>query len=119
MPTMTLFAEAAAPANGGAAPEAPATPFFANPLFLFGMLALFFVVVILPAKRREKRDAAALFAGIKAGSRVILGGGIVGVVVRVKDGEDEVVVRSEDSKFRVLRTSIVRVLGDEVPTETK
>lgn len=117
MPTLTLFAEAAA---GGAAPDAaPATPFFANPLFLIGLLALFFVVVILPAKRREKRDAAAMFAGIKAGSRVLLGGGIVGTIVRVKDGEDELVVKSEDSKFRVLRSSIVRVLGDETTPETK
>ncbi len=116
-PTFTLFAEAVAPA-GGAEPAAQA-PSMTSFLLPIGLLALFYVVVMLPASRRQKREAAAMFAGIKAGSRVLLGGGIVGTIVRVKDGEDEVVVKSEDSKFRVLRSSIVRVLGDETPTEVK
>ena len=113
-PTLTLFAEVAAPA-GGADPAAPAAPSMTSFLLPIGLLALFYVVVMLPASRRQKREAAAMFAGVKAGSRVLLGGGIVGTIVRVKDGEDEVVVKSEDSKFRVLRSSIVRVLGDETP----
>ena len=116
-PTFTLLAEASA--VDPAAPAAPATPFFMNPIFLVGMFALFYVVVMLPNSRRQKREAAAMFAGMKAGSRVLLGGGIVGTIVRAKDGEDELVVKSEDSKFRVLRSSVVRVLGDETPPEVK
>ena len=116
-PTFTLLAEAAA--VDPAAPAAPATPFFMNPIFLVGMFALFYVVVMLPNSRRQKRETAAMFAGMKAGSRVLLGGGIVGTIVRAKDGEDELVVKSEDSKFRVLRSSVVRVLGDETPPEVK
>lgn len=116
-PTFTLLAEAA-PA-GGVDPAAPATPFFLNPIFLIGMFALFYVVVMLPNSRRQKRETAAMFAGMKAGSRVQLGGGILGTIVRVKDGEDEIVVKSEDSKFRVLRSSVVRVLGDETAPEVK
>ncbi len=118
MPTLTLYAEAATPA-GGAEPGQAQAPSFTSFLLPIGLMALFYVVVMLPASRRQKREAAAMFAGIKAGSRVLLGGGIVGTIVRVKDGEDEVVVKSEDSKFRVLRSSIVRVLGDETPTEPK
>jgi len=113
--TSTLFAEAAAPEPG---PPAQA-PSFTSFLLPIGLMALFYVVVMLPASRRQKREAAAMFAGIKAGSKVQLGGGILGTVVRVKDGDDEVVVKSEDSKFRVLRSSIVRVMGDETPPETK
>jgi preprotein translocase subunit YajC len=110
-----LLADGEAPADGAAQP----VPFFMNPLFLIGMFGLFYVVVMLPARRREKRDAAAMFASMKAGSKVILTGGIVGTIVKVKDGEDEVVVRSEESKFRVLRSSVVRVIADDAAAETK
>ena len=112
--TFTLLAEAA-PAE----PAAQGPPSMTSFLLPIGLMALFYLVVMLPASRRQKREAAALFAGIKAGSKVQLGGGILGTVVRVKDGEDEIVVKSEDSKFRVLRSSVVRVLGDETAPEVK
>jgi len=119
MPTTSALIAQAAPAPAAGDPAAQATPFFMNPIFVIGMFALLYVVVLLPATRRQKREAAAQLAGIKAGSKVQLGGGILGTVVRVKDGEDEIVVKSEDSKFRVLRSSVVRVMADETPAETK
>ena len=33
------------------------------------------------------------------------------MVVSAKDGEDEIVIRSEDSKFRIKRNVVVQVLG--------
>lgn len=97
--------------------EQPQVPFFANPLFLIAMFGLFFVVVMLPAQRRQKREQAAMMASIKMGTKVLTTSGIYGTVVKVKDGEDEVVIRSEDSKLKIVRTSIARVLGED--TETK
>jgi len=89
-----------------------------NPLLLMGLMVLFFFVVMWPAQRRAKREQQQMLAGIKPGSRIVTTAGIVGKVVKAKDGEDEITVQSEDTKLRVLRSSVMRVLGDE-PAESK
>ena len=114
-----LGQEGIAPAAGAPAAEGGGMPFFANPLFLIALMGLFFLVVMLPAQRRQKREAAQMLANLKAGSKVIVGGGIVGTIVKIKDGEDEIVVKSEDAKLRFLRSSIVRVLSDDAATTTE
>ena len=108
-----LFAEDPAPAAGKPAD----VPFFMNPIFMIAMFGLFFLVVMLPAQRRQKREAAKLLESIKPGIKVATASGIIGTIVNMKDGSDEVTIRSEDSKLRVLRTAITRVLGED--TETK
>lgn len=116
MKLTAIIAEAEVPA--AAAKEPPQVPFFMNPLFLIAMFGLFFVVVMLPAQRRQKREAAALLAAIKMGSKVLTTSGIYGTVVKIKDGEDEVVIRSEDSKLKIVRSSIARVLGEEADVKS-
>lgn len=105
----------------GPAPKQDAAPasLFSSPLFLPGLLLLFFVVVIWPNIRRQKRDQAALLANVKTGAKVITSAGIVGTVIKAKDGEDEVTIRSEDARLRVLRSSIVRVVGTDDTAEVK
>ena len=93
-------------------------PFFANPLFLIVAMGLFFVVVMLPAQRRQAKEQAAMLAALKLGSKVVTSSGIVGTVVKLKDGEDEITIRSEDAKLRILRSTVTRVVGEET-TETK
>jgi len=105
-------------AEGDAPKEQPQAPFFANPLFLVAMFGLFFLVVMLPASRRQKREAAALLAAIKMGSKVLTTSGIYGTVVKIKDGEDEVVIRSEDSKLKIIRSSIARVVGEDTDVKS-
>ena len=106
-------------AQDPAAPKQPAeVPFYLNPLFLMALMVLFFFVVMWPAQRRAKREQQQMLANVKAGSRVVTTAGIVGKVVKAKDGEDEITVQSEDTKLRVLRSSVMRVLGDE-PAESK
>jgi preprotein translocase subunit YajC len=106
-------------AQDPAAPKQQAeVPFYLNPLLLMGLMVLFFFVVMWPAQRRAKREQQQMLAGIKPGSRVVTTAGIVGKVVKAKDGEDEITVQSEESKLRVLRSSVMRVLGDE-PAESK
>ena len=91
----------------------PQAPFFATPAFMLVMVVMFVVLVILPSGRRQRREQAALLASIKRGSKVLTGAGIVGTVVGIKDGEDEIVIRSEDTKLRVKRSAIVQVLGSD------
>ena len=104
---MLLFAEA--PQGQGAGE----LPFFMNPMFLMLMMGLFFVVIVLPQGRRQRREQEQLLAGLKPGTKVLTAAGIIGIVVTVKDGEDEITLRSADSKFKVLKSSVTRVLGEE------
>lgn len=91
-------------------------PFWANPMFLLAMLVLFWVVIILPMSRRQKKEQATMMSSIARGARVVTNAGIVGEVVTAKDGEEEIVIRSEDTKLRILRSAVVKVLGG-APTE--
>jgi preprotein translocase subunit YajC len=81
------------------------------PFFLIGLMLLFWMVVILPMSRRQKKEQEQLLANLKRGTKVLTNGGIVGTVVTAKDGEDEIVIRSEDTKLRIKRSVVVQVLG--------
>jgi preprotein translocase subunit YajC len=86
-------------------------PFWANPMFLLAMLVLFWVVIILPMSRRQKKEQQTMLASITRGAKVVTSAGIVGTVVAAKEGEEEITIRSEDTRLRVLRSSVVKVLG--------
>jgi preprotein translocase subunit YajC len=97
----------------------PQIPFFLRPEVLMVLMGLFFVTVILPQGRRQRKEQEQLLATLKPGTKVVTQGGIVGTVVSVKDGEDEVTLRSADAKLKVLKSSVLRVLGEESVSEAK
>ena len=110
MSFFTLLAEAqdGQPAGGGGMFGNPMFPFF-----LIGLMLLFWVVVILPMSRRQKKEQEQLLATLKRGTKVLTNAGIVGTVVTARDGEDEIVIRSEDTKLRIKRNVVVQVLGSD------
>ncbi|CAN5413524.1 hypothetical protein BH11PLA2_BH11PLA2_27180 [soil metagenome] len=112
----TLFAQdtPAAPAGDKAAGAGP----LGNPLFFMVIMGLFMVTMMWLPARKQKKELAAMMAALKAGSKIVTTAGIIGTITKIKDGDDEVVIRSEDSKFKITRASIARVLGEEV-AETK
>lgn len=113
--TYSLIAQEPAPQN---APQ-PLGP--ANPVFIMAIGILFLVVVIMPMmNRKQKRELETLHASIKRGAKVVTNAMIVGVVVSAKDGEDEIVIKSEDSRLRVKRSAVIQVVGtDEAETAAK
>ncbi len=116
MPVM--FAQEPAPAQKAAG--ADAGPFGGGfPLLLILGLGLWIMVVMLPAERRRKKDQEKLVAELKPGKKVVTTGGIVGVVVTASDGDDELTIRSADSKLKVRRGNVVQVLGDDAPAAGK
>lgn len=128
-----MFAEGEAPAPAPAPgatgqpadPNAPAPQgggLFGGGIMSFApiiLLALFFLVVLLPAQRRQKREAAERLAKMKPGAKVVLNSGIVGKIVTIKDGEDEIVIKSDDTKLRVLRTAVATVVDETAPATTE
>ncbi|MCS6865111.1 MAG: preprotein translocase subunit YajC [Gemmataceae bacterium] len=108
MNTLTLLAQQDGPPGGGGMFASPLFPFF-----LIGLMLLFWVVVILPMSRRQKREQEQMLASLKRGMKVLTNAGIIGVIVTAKEGDEEIVIRSEDAKLRIRRNVVVQVLGSD------
>ncbi len=108
-----LIAEDPAPAAPAGKPPEP--PFYMTMPFMIAMFGLFFLVVILPQSRRKNREAKKMMENLKPGAKVVTASGIIGSVVKIKEGGTEVVIRSEDAKFCVLKSAITSVIAEETP----
>lgn len=85
-----------------------------TPLFILALVMLFIMIVVMPAQsRRQRREQEKLLSALKRGTKVLTNAGIVGIIVTAKDGEDEVVIRSEDTRLRIKRNVIVQILGSD------
>ena len=76
---------------------------------LLAMVALFFIMTGSQRKRAKQLDA--LVKSLKAGDKVTTSGGIIGIVVTVK--ERSVSIRSADTKLEVLKTAISEITERE------
>jgi preprotein translocase subunit YajC len=100
-----------------------------GPLPMILMIGVLFVVFLWMPMRRQKKQQEQLLSNIKRNDKVITSGGVIGVVVDVREkkdediNEDEVVLRVDEnsnSRMRVLKSSIVRVISTQTAgSETK
>ena len=93
-------------------------------LLMMGVLG--YLMLIRPMQRQRSQQNN-LLTGLKRNDKVITSGGVIGVVVDVRDKkdddikEDEVILRVDDNsntRMRVLKSSIVRVFSQNAG-ETK
>jgi len=91
-------------------------PFLLQIVAIFG---IFYFLIIRPQQTQKKKHEEAL-RNIKRGDRVVTFGGIIGEVVHVKDGveggstkgmEDEVTIKSAESRLVIERGRIARIIG--------
>jgi preprotein translocase subunit YajC len=107
---MLLFAEDK-PTDGGGGGLTMFLP-------LLVIMALFFFLIILPARRKDRQHRENVLNVLKKNDKVLTNSGIIGVVANVKD--DEVTLRLEEGKMRVLKSTILKIFGPEEPAkETK
>jgi preprotein translocase subunit YajC len=69
-------------------------------------IAIFYFLLIRP-QRRQQEQHKQLLASLQRGDQVVTSSGIVGEVVHIKD--DQVTVRSGESKFVMLRSGIASI----------
>jgi preprotein translocase subunit YajC len=99
-----------APPQGG--PPGP----FGNIMFPVMIAFAVFMIFTLRSKSRENKEMQNLLSKVKKNDKVITRAGIIGVVVAVKETEDEVTLRVDDttnSRIRVQKSSIVTVVTEE------
>ena len=91
-------------------------PFLLQIVAIFG---IFYFLIIRPQQQQKKKHEEAL-RQIKRGDRVVTFGGIIGEVIHVKDSaegdkgrglEDEVTIKSAESRLVVERGRIARIVG--------
>jgi preprotein translocase subunit YajC len=89
------------------------------PFIILGLM----LVMFFRASAKQKRELQKALAAMKKNDRVVTSGGILGTVVAVKENEDEVTLKTDDTsntRIRVLKSSVVRIMSDNQPaTETK
>jgi preprotein translocase subunit YajC len=77
---------------------------FASLIMMGLIFAIFYFVLILPMRRKQKK-LEDLVKGLKSGDRVVLSSGIFGTIVGVE--EDAFLVRiDEKTRIKVLRSAV-------------
>ena len=82
---------------------------------LVAIVAIFYFVLIRPQQAQRKKHEESLRA-LKRGDQVVTFGGIIGEVVHVKESEgggleDQITIRSAESRLIVERGRIARIVG--------
>lgn len=135
-PTSTP-ANTAAPAEGAASTVAPAaapaaaTQGSQQPGGLMGMLLnlgpiiLIFVLLyffMFRGQRKEEKKRKQMLSELKRGDEIMTIGGLKGTVVEIREKDDEVVIKIDESsnvKARFVRSAIQKVVDSDAKTESK
>jgi len=97
----------------------PARPGESNPfasLIMMGLIfAIFYFVLILPMRRKQKK-LEALVSGLKSGDQIVLNAGIFGQIVGVD--ETSFLVRVDDkTRIKVLKSAVAGLAPGAEKTE--
>jgi preprotein translocase subunit YajC len=91
--------------------------------YLIYVLPVLMLLMMFRSNSRQKKELQNALAALKKNDKVVTQAGILGVVVAIKENEDEVTLRVDDTsntRIRVLRSSITRITsGDQTAGETK
>ncbi len=104
-------------AEDGAA-RAPAL-FAFLPWILIGVL--FYVMNIRPQNRKQA-ETKSMLGALKKNDRVVTAGGIHGTIVNAPKDSEDVTIRVDENnntRLRIQRSSILRVVTADAPTENK
>jgi len=89
------------------------------PVVVMGLM----LVMFFRASSKQRKELQKALSALKKNDKVVTSGGILGMVVAIKEGEDEVTLKVDDTsntRIRVLKSSIVRITsGDTTVGETK
>lgn len=87
-------------------------------LMMVGIFAIFYVLLIMPQQKRQKKWQSML-DNLKAGDRVTTTGGIIGIILSIRQGEDADIgsiilrVAPDNLKIEVARNAVASVTIDD------
>lgn len=104
------------PAYAQAAGGAGGASFITSLVPLILIFVIFYFLLIRPQQKRAKEHKK-MVENLKRGDQVVTGGGILGKVTRVKEGEEVEIEIAEGTRVRVYRSTITTVLARSEPAE--
>lgn len=81
-------------------------------VFMVAVLVLFYVIVIKPAKNRQKQHED-LVANLQEGEQIVTAGGIFGKIVKVREDTVDIEV-APNLRLKMDRRAIRRRAGDKL-----
>jgi preprotein translocase subunit YajC len=81
------------------------------------VLAIFYFVILMPMKKRQKKIAAFLSA-LKVGDRIVTSGGLYGSITKLNDQSVQLQV-AQNVRVEVARNAIVGYQGQEPVVDTR
>jgi preprotein translocase subunit YajC len=112
-----ILAQATAPQSGQPQQPTAFQALFGNsfilPLVLMGVMMYF--LLFRPQQQQRARHTA-LLKNLKSGDKVVTAGGIVGIVITVKDST--VSLRSADAKMEITKSSVAEIIESGGTTES-
>src|SRR6185437_271571 len=85
---------------------------------LIVIFGVFYLLLILPQQRRQKKWQAML-GELKTGDKVVTSGGLRGTIVALKDDSLHLRVPPDNLRIEVTRSSIVSLTKPDEPAVTK
>ncbi len=98
------------------APGAGGADFLTSLVPLILIFVIFYFLLIRPQQKRAKEHKL-MVQNLKRGDQVVTGGGILGKVTRVKEGEEVEVEIADNTRVRVYRSTITAVLAKTEPAK--
>ena len=87
------------------------------PFFL--ILIIMYFLVIRPQQKRMK-DHQEMLGGLRRGDEIVTGGGLIGKISKVKEGDEEIEVEiAQGVKVRVLKATVSAVTSKTDPASPK
>ena len=88
-----------------------------NMVFMFAILGVMFYFLLIRPQSKQRKEQENLIKNIKTGDKVLLGGGIYGIVSNVK--EKTLMVKIADNvKVEVLKSAISSVVQKSTEAES-
>jgi preprotein translocase subunit YajC len=94
----------------------------ANTLVQFAPILLIFIVFyffLIRPQQQKAKDHKTMLAALRRGDRVVTGGGIIGTIAKVVSEEEVLVDIADNTRVRVLRSTITSVLAKTEPAAAK
>ena len=109
--TLLLFAE-----GEPARQQPPADPLYQLLPPVLMAFAVFYFLLIRPQKR-EQATRQAMLSTLKKNDRIVTIGGIIATVANISADGEEVTLKLDEGRIRVVRSSIQKIISTETESE--